>query len=210
MPGLLTPSMWRAYGGDEFPATGWRIEGDVLHALPGSDRVQLISRDRFSDFDVSLEWRLPVGGNSGLLYRVLEDGAEPWASGPEMQLLHDAGHPDGQRPETSSGALYDIYAPEERVVCPPGLFNIARVRVSGSHVEHWLNGKRVLAYDLESPEFRARVARSKFRGSPHFARAPEGHLVLQHHGTEAWFYDIRVEVPAPSGGKPVASIRNGG
>jgi hypothetical protein len=198
MPGLLTPRMWRGYGLPEFPDGSWRIEGEVLHALPGANPVALISRERYRDFDVSFEWRLPVAGNSGILYRVVEDGAEPWTTGPEMQLLHDAGHPDGKRPETACGALYDLLPPEASVVCPPGLFNIARVCMSGSQVEHWLNGKRVVSYDLASPAFWARVSRSKFSTCPGFARAEEGHLVLQHHGSAAWFYDIRVEVPPRS------------
>ena len=153
----------------------------------------MISRERFGDFDLSLQWRLPEGGNSGILYRVLEDPDDASANGLEMQLLHDAGHPDGKRPETSCGALYDLVAPEQAVICPPGIFNIARVRVSGSQIEHWLNGKRVVACDLAEPDFPARVARSKFRDRPQFTRAREGHIVLQHHGSEAWFCDIRIE-----------------
>jgi hypothetical protein len=192
---LLTPSRWRGYGRKDFPADGWRIEGEVLHALADGACVQLISRERFRDFDLSLEWRLPAGGNSGILYRVVESDAEPWDTGPEMQLLHDAGHPDGKRPETACGALYGIVPPAESVVCPPGLFNIARVRVCGSTVEHWLNGKRVVACDLDSADFRERVARSKFGNKPEFAGSAEGHIVLQHHGTDAWFCDVRVEVP---------------
>jgi hypothetical protein len=192
---FLGPSAWRGYRLAAFPAACWAIEGDMLHALPVPEPVSLISRQRFGDFDLSLEWRLPVGGNSGVLYRVTEDCEAPWQSGPEMQLLHDAGHPDGRMPETSCGALYGLLAPRNVPLCPPGLFNIARVTVRGWYVEHWLNGVRVLACDMAGADFRERLARSKFGAFPQFARAAEGHIVLQHHGSAAWFYNVRLERP---------------
>ena len=117
----------------------------------------------------------------------------PWQSGPEMQLLDNSKHPDGRAPETSCGSLYGLYAPHETPLCPAGLFNVARISVRGSRVEHWLNGVRVLACDMASDDFRARVARSKFRDFPQFARAARGHIVLQHHGTEVLFYNIRID-----------------
>jgi hypothetical protein len=195
MDSFLTRDAWRGYRRADFPAASWAIEGEELHALAGAEGVSLISRQRFGDFDLSLQWRLPVGGNSGILYKVTEDYAAPWQSGPEMQLLDNAGHPDGRAPETSCGALYALQAPREVPSCPPGLFNVARISVRGSRVEHWLNGVRVLLCDLASAELRARVADSKFRDFPQFARAVEGHIVLQHHDTDAWFYDVRIERP---------------
>jgi hypothetical protein len=192
---LLTPRLWRGYGRDTFPSESWSIEGDVLHSRAGAEPIALVTRGRYRDFDLTLEWRLPVRGNSGILYRVLEEGNEPWQSGLEMQLLHDAGHPDGQRPETSCGALYALFAPQTRAMCPPGLYNVARISVRGSHVEHWLNGEQVLRYELDTPEFQARVARSKFSQYRDFARSAEGHIALQHHGGDAWFYNVRIEIP---------------
>lgn len=192
---FLTPSAWRGYRRADFPARSWAAEGETLHALAGAERVSLVSRRRFADFDLSFEWRLLAGGNSGVLYKVLEDGEAPWQSGPEMQLLDPEAQPDAQLPETSCGALYGLQAPSGGAGCHRGLFNIGRISVRGSHVEHWLNGMRLLECDLESPQFRARVARSKFCDFPQFARAAQGHIALQHHGTEAWFYNIRIETP---------------
>ena len=189
---FLDRSAWRGYRQPDFPAQSWLAENELLHALADRPAISLISRQRFGDFDLSFDWRLPVGGNSGLLYKVIEDGDAPWQSGPEMQLLDDSAHPDGRGPETSCGALYGLYAPQSSVLCPAGLFNIARISVRGSRVEHWLNGVRVLACDLASDDFRARVSRSKFRDLPQFARAAEGHIVLQHHGTAAAFQNIRI------------------
>jgi hypothetical protein len=193
---LLTRSFWRGYRQEGFPTESWNMDQDSLHALPGQNQVSLVSRQRFADFDVSLHWRLPAGGNSGILYRVVEEAEEPWQTGPEMQLLDNSGHPDARTPETSCGALYGLIAPQNMPICPPGVFNVARILMRGSRLEHWLNGRRVLNCDIASADFRQRVSRSKFRSFPQFARYPEGHIVLQHHGTEAWFYSIRIEVPA--------------
>lgn len=190
---FLTQNAWRGYRQPDFPSRSWAIDGGFLHALAGTEPVSLISRETFADFDLSLEWRLPVGGNSGILYRVTEDYEAPWQSGPEMQLLGGSSHPDSRVPETSCGAVYGIYPPGEVPQCSAGLFNIARVSVRGFRVEHWLNGVHVLSCDMASAEFRARIAESKFRHYPRFARATEGHIVLQHHGSEAWFYNIRLE-----------------
>jgi Domain of Unknown Function (DUF1080) len=193
---LLTRSAWRGYRLDDFPTESWNVDEDALHALPGAKPVDLVSRQRFRDFDLSLHWRLPVGGNSGVLYRVTEERDVPWQTGPEMQLLDNSGHPDGRVPQTSCGALYGLLAPRHAPVCPPGMFNVARIRVHGPRVEHWLNGVRVLTCDTTSVAFWKRVQRSKFRNFPQFARSEEGNIVLQHHGTGAWFGNIRIEVPA--------------
>jgi hypothetical protein len=190
--GIVNSSAWRGYRLDGFPAESWAVEGPVLRALPQAKPVSLVSRERFADFDLSFEWRLAVGGNSGLMYRVSEEEEAPWQSGPEMQLLDDAQHPDGRVPETSCGALYGLYAPQSAPPCPPARYNFARIRAHGSRVEHWLNGVRVLACDLANEDFRLRVAASKFKTFPQFGQHREGHLVLQHHGAEVCFRNIRI------------------
>lgn len=193
---FLTPETWRGRGRTDFPAESWEADGEMmLHALPTGEKVDLVSRQRYGDFDLTFHWRLPIGGNSGVFYRVEEDAIAPWQSGPEMQLVHDAGHPDGAVPETSCGAIYGLHAPADAPPCPPGLFNVGRISVRGSLVEHWMNGVRVLSCNLASDAFRARVAHSKFRDFPRFAKAVEGHLVLQHHGGEVWFDSLRIELP---------------
>jgi hypothetical protein len=200
---FLTPRAWRGYRMAEFPLGSWGVEEECLRAFAGREPISLISREPYGDFDLTLEWRLPVGGNSGILYRVTEDGEQAWQSGPEMQLLHDAGHPDGRVPETSCGALYGVMAAHAVPLCSPGIFNVARVSIRGSDVEHWLNGVCVLRCDMASEDFRRRVSHSKFRDCPQYARAASGHIVLQHHGGDAWFTDIRIDVPSHAD-RPVA------
>jgi hypothetical protein len=189
---VLLPRHWRAYRRAGFPKC-WRADSDTLVALPTQQPVDLVSFDRYGDFSLSFEWCLPPGGNSGLLYRVSEDSPESWQSGPEMQLVDDHGHPDGADAQRSCGALYDLMAPEPRLSPPAGVFHSARVVVRGSLVEHWLLGVRVLECDLDGRGLKAQIESSKFADFPLFARATQGHIVLQHHGTAAAFRRLRIE-----------------
>lgn len=189
----LTRADWRGYRREDFPHASWRWEDDVLRAIADGPRVDLISRQRYGDFILRFEWCLPEGGNSGVLYRVSEDYDEAWQSGPEMQLLDDPRHPEGTNPNTGCGALYHLLPCSLMEPLPPNLFVSGRVVVSGTKVEHWLTGQEVLAYDLSGPMLRRHIAASKFKDFPSFGTVPEGHIVLQHHGTGAAFRNIRIE-----------------
>lgn len=185
----------RGYGEDEFP-TSWVTAGGELHALPGAG-VDLITRELFADFELEFEWRVSRGGNSGVLYRVAESDGPAWTSGPEYQILDDGGHPDGGDPSTSSAALYGLIAPTtDRRLEPVGSFNAGRIVVRDGHVEHWLNGRLVVAYDWNGPTVRSRIAASKFRDATGFMAADVGGVVLQHHGEEVWFRNVRIR-PRP-------------
>jgi hypothetical protein len=172
------------------------VEGEMLRTVAEAEPIDLITRQQYRNFTLDLEWRLARGGNSGILYRVAELLPHTWQSGPEMQLLDDAHHPDGQTPETTAGALYGILAPQRHVGCPSGRFHTARLVVCNSQVEHWLNDELVVTYDLHSTAFMTGVARSKFKDLPGFARAARGHIVLQHHGDVVWFRHLRIR-PLP-------------
>jgi hypothetical protein len=184
---------WRGYRLRDFPRESWVVEENALRALAGGLRVDLVSEATFGDFELTVEWKLPAGGNSGVLFRVLEDQPEPWQSGPEMQLLDNEGHPDGKRPETCCGALYGLLAPDPPIAPPSDRFHVARITVRENAVEHWLNGVRVAAYEIGSLDFMRRVQHSKFAAYPRFARARDGHIALQHHGTDVWFRMIHIE-----------------
>ena len=189
----LTAAAWRGYRREDFPVGSWAVEDGTLHAVTAGERIDLISRSRYRDFVLTLEWRLPVGGNSGVLYRVSEEASSSWQSGPEMQLLDDLGHPDGQNELTRCGALYGLVAPREVALPLMDVFTQARIVVRGSKVEHWLAGRQVVGCDMAAPPFMRRIAVSKFKDFPRFAREDEGHIVLQHHGTDAWFRHLRIE-----------------
>jgi hypothetical protein len=189
----LTAADWRGYSEAQFPQGSWSLDDHVLRALAAGPPVDLLTRERFRDFTLHFEWRLPRGGSSGVLYRVGEELEHAWQSGPEMQLLDDEHHQDGANALTSCGALYGLIAPwhDQRDIA--NAYHGGRLVVQGSRVEHWIDDTQVLGYDLESEEVRERIARSKFRECPSFARLPEGHIALQHHGTEAWFRRIKIE-----------------
>jgi hypothetical protein len=189
----LTFGDWRGYRRDRFPAESWRWDAGAFWAIPGGEGVDLLSRDRFGDFVLSFEWCLPEAGNSGVLYRVSEEYPESWQSGPEMQLVDDEHHPDAADARTLCGALYGLLAPEIRLKMQPGIFRPARIVVHGYEIEHWIDGIRVLACDLESRGLRHQIESSKFAEYPLFAAATEGHVVLQHHGTSAGFRHIQIE-----------------
>ena len=185
----------RGYGEEAFP-TSWVVEGGELHAVPGAG-VDLITRDSFADFELEFEWRVTDAGNSGVLYRVVERGAPSWTSGPEYQVLDDAGHPDGGDPRTSAAALYGLVAPNaDKRLEPVGTFNTGRIVVDGGHVEHWLNGRLVVEYEWGGAEVRSLIEATKFATEPAFMTAESGGVVLQHHGEEVWFRSVRIR-PLP-------------
>jgi hypothetical protein len=191
----LTFEDWRGYRRDRFPAECWRWEAGTFWAIPGAECTDLLTRDRFTHFVLSFEWCLPERGNSGVLYHVSEECPESWQTGPEMQLLDDEHHPDAVDARTSCGALYGLMAPEIRLKMPAGIFRPGRVVVRGFEVEHWIDGVRLLACDLESRGLRHQIESSKFAEYPLFAFAMEGHIALQHHGTAAGFRHLQIEIP---------------
>lgn len=183
---------WRGWRSEAFPDGSWRLEGDELVAVEGAPEVDLVSLGCFRDFAFDFEFALPAGGNSGVLYRVTEASPRSWQSGPEMQLLDDARHPDGQEPITCNGALYGLLRAEAPTPLEPGRFLPGRVQVCRGQVEHWLGGHLVLSYRWNDPGLRQRIRGSKFCENPGFACASEGQLVLQHHGDAVRFRRLRV------------------
>lgn len=190
---MLDATQWRAWHGDEFPDRSWYRDDEQLCAIIGAPRVDLVSRKQYGDFILRFEYALPVGGNSGVFYRVDEAADLAWHSGPEMQLLDDAVHPDGQEPTTRNGALYGLLAAEQDTPIEPGSFMEGVLSVRGGTVEHWLNNRMVLGYRLDDPALRTLIESSKFADKPLFAKAPAGHIVLQHHGEAVRFRRLSIE-----------------
>ena len=134
------------------------------------------------------------GGNSGIFYRVADSGDAVWVTAHEMQVLDDARHDDGKSPLTSAGSVFALYPALRGVAHPANEWNHVRILVSGDHVEQWLNGTRVVSFDIGSPDWSARVAASKFATLPGFGRQPTGRLALQDHGDRVAFRNIKVRV----------------
>jgi hypothetical protein len=194
---------WRGYRRADVPG-GWQVRDRLLAFVPGIDGGDLITRDRYADFELELEWRVSTGGNSGIFFRASEEHPAIYFGAPEYQILDDEGHADGLDPRTSAASNYALHAPTVDAVHPAGEWNGARIVVRGAHVEHWLNGHRVVEYELGSEDWEARVRASKFVEWPEYGRHPTGHIGLQDHGDTIWFRDIRIRVPsgAPPPNRP--------
>lgn len=185
-------SAWRGYQREGVP-TGWQVRDGILVLDPSAgDGGDIVTRERFGDFELELEWRVEPGGNSGIFYRADEDAAAIWHHAPELQLLDDDAHADGAAGATSAGACYALYAPTEDVVRPAGEWNHVRIVVRGPRVEHWMNGTKIVDYEVGSDDWDQRVAASKFAAYPGFGEAAEGRIGLQDHGDVVWFRDIRI------------------
>jgi hypothetical protein len=180
----------RGYKEEGFP-NSWEIVDGTLKTIPGYG-VDLISVDIYNNFELELEWKVPEGGNSGIFYFATEEGDYIWQSAPEMQVLDDKKHSDGKNTLTSAGALYAMIAPTKSVVNPVGEFNQVRIKVKDNHVEHWLNGTKVVEYEYQSDAMWDLVAKSKFNTMPLFAKASEGHIGIQGDHGEIWYRNIRI------------------
>jgi hypothetical protein len=186
---------WRGFRRDTFPSKCWVIEGDAIKTVGGcdkADQVDIVTKDKYQNFELEVEWRVAPGANSGIIYLLSEDQDQTWKTGPEMQVLDDDKHPDGKKPSTSAGSVFDIIAPANKTLRPIGEYNQARVVVNNGHVEHWLNGKKVLHYDLGSSTLKDLIAKSKFKTFPRFALNTEGLIALQYHGDDVWFRKVRI------------------
>lgn len=193
-----TMSGWRGFEDKAIPKA-WRVENGALTLSPlpagGSTegRGDIVTEGEFGDFELRLQWAVEPGANSGIFFFAREGTADRiWKTAPEVQVLDDARHKDGALPSHRAGALYDIYEPKCNALKPAGEYNDARLVVRKGHVEHWLNGYKLVEYGLDSDDFRKRVAASKFRAYAQFARVHRGRLGLQDHGDVIRFRNIRL------------------
>jgi len=183
---------WRGYGKTAMPDSGWSVEdGAITRTGRGGD---IVTNDKYRNFELALEWKVPPGGNSGVFYRALESADPIYYSAPEMQVLDDERHADGKNPLTSAGAAYGLYAPPRGVVKPAGEWNAARLVVRGDSVEHWLNGQKVVSYQLGSADWKAKVAASKFNAWKAYGTGKEGLIGLQDHGDRVQFRSVKLRV----------------
>ena len=183
-----TTAGWRTFKKPGVDA-GWEVRDGALVCIDPKNTGDLVTDATYGDFDLSFAWRIAPKGNSGVYFHVLEQGEHGYESGPEYQLLDNA---HGEPPAQQAGSLFGLYAPSKDMTRPVGEFNVSRIVVRRGHVEHWLNGAKVVEYQLNSPEFKAHVAGTKFAAWPLFATAATGHLALQAHGAVVAFRDIKI------------------
>lgn len=188
---------WRAYGGKNPIGAGWKVEGGILTKVGGVKGGDLVSVKKYGDFELEWEWRIAPGANNGVKYLVTE--ARPGAPGHEYQMLDDNADKWVKLADKSKTAsFYDVLPPAAgKPLKPAGEWNTSRIVVKGAHVEHWLNGTKVLEYELGSDAVKAALAQSKFAKYPDFGTKIEGHIMLTDHNDEASYRVIRIRVPAP-------------
>ena len=200
---------WRGLGYDSVPTAHWKIENGAIRKIADGDVPRLpdgqpaaggdlMTRDTYLDFELTWDWKISRAGNSGVKYNVSEEismAAAPnhAALGFEYQMLDDSLHEDNKVPSHRAGALYDLIAPTaNKALKPVGEWNSSRLVFRGSHGEHWLNGVKVVEFDLGTPLMDSALARSKYKSIPNFAERRAGHIVLQDHVDEVFFRNLKI------------------
>ena len=181
---------WQGYKSQTVPA-GWRVvNGEIVK----DGRVEdLVSKDEFGDFELEMDWKIGEAGNSGIFYRGTEEYDHIYWSAPEYQLLDDVKADDNKTRLTCAGAAYALYPSPPGHLKPVGDWNTARIVARGAHVEHWLNGAKVVEYELWSADWQAKVKASKFKDWPNYGRATRGHIAMQgDHAGSLGFRNIRI------------------
>jgi len=186
-----TTKGWRGFRMTTTPE-GWQARDGALARV--SAAADIITDGEYANFELTLEWQISPKGNSGIMYRVTEADSNSYETGPEYQVLDDEGHRDGLSRLTAAGSVYGLYPAPDSLVRPVGEWNQARIVVDGDDVEHWLNGTLVAHYVLGSPDWEARVAKSKFKQWPGYGKAKTGYIALQDHGDWVAYRNIKIKV----------------
>jgi hypothetical protein len=190
---------FRGYGIQDFPQGAWFVENGLLITNPDTANRDLITRDRYKNFELEYEWAVDTAANSGVFFHMQENlsmvsnhGNSPnWLDNFEIQILDDKYFNDTAAIR-SAGSVYDLIKPKNKALNPIGDFNQARLLHENGHVEHWLNGAKVIDFVINSPEMQVLLSKSKFKENPGFHSDREGHIMFQHHGQKVYFKNIRI------------------
>ena len=186
-----TSAGWKKIGEKDFPKEGWEIADGCLHRK--SKGGDLVTTDAYENFELALEWKIVVGANSGVKYRVADVKGSGF--GPEYQILDDAKEGVEPNSKTATGSIYELFGPnDKKKMNPIGEWNSTKIVVNGNHAEHWLNGEKVVEYEFFSDAWKAAVETSKFKGKANYGAPAKGHILLQDHGGEVWFRNIKIKV----------------
>lgn len=181
---------WRVYRKPD--AKGWTVKDGAIY-LEKSGSGDLMTREKYGNFEFVIDWKIETGNNSGIIYRVTEEGGGPsYNSGPEMQVMnHKAGEKLGKN---AGGSLYDMFAPTTSNQKPADQWNTYKVVCNGKHIEHWVNGTKVVDCEIGSDDWNQRLAASKWKTTKLFASQASGHIALQDHGSKIYFRNVKIKV----------------
>jgi hypothetical protein len=179
----------------------WEVKDGALHCKPineqvkgdGDERSDLMTVSEFENFEFAFDWKISPKGNSGVMFRVTEEFEQPYYSGPEYQVIDDAGYSPAPTDKQLTGANYDMHVAASKSVKPVGEWNTSKIIVKGNHVEHWLNGQKIVEYELSSDDWKTRKAGSKWKDATGYGMAAKGHLDLQDHGCEVWYKNLMIK-----------------
>ena len=187
---------WRTY--QNKPADSWMVKDGVLYCKGSTTdksdrRADLITNDTFENFDLQLDWKIAPQGNSGILYMVTENYETSYLSGPEYQVIDDVNFPEKLEDWQKVAANYAMHTAPTAHPKPAGEWNHARIVVDQGNIQHWLNGEKVVEYDLWTDDWKKRKAEGKWKDAPGYGMSKVGHIALQDHGSEAWFKNIEIK-----------------
>lgn len=195
-----TTSGWQIFKARE--NNTWEVVDGTLHckalkegvAGDGDKRADIMTTEEFENFELAFDWKIAPEGNSGVMFRVTEEFEQPYYSGPEYQLIDDKGFPGDLKDTQLTAASYDMHVADNKILTPVGEWNSSKLVVNGNHVEHWLNGAKVVEYELGSADWTKRKNESKWKDAAGYGTAKKGHIDFQDHGSEAWFKNIMIKV----------------
>lgn len=193
---LNEPSDWRGYNMDTLPSN-WSVDNGIItcYGKAGDVGGDIISTDQFDNFELSFEWKITAGGNSGVFYHVVEDTIyhSPYQTGPEYQVMDDDGYKEPLEPSQMAGANYAMHeANDKKVLRPAGEWNSGRIVFNRGKAEHWLNGEKIVEFDKNSEDWKAKRNSGKWNDFPDYGKTNTGYLALQDHGAGVWFRNVKV------------------
>lgn len=188
-----TKNGWRTYKNQQ--TDDWDVKnGELYCKIEGvTKRADMITKETYENFELQIDWKIAPKENSGIIYMVTEENGASYESGPEYQLIDDLGYPEKISDKQLSGANYDMQAPSAKVAKPAGEYNHAKIIVNKGHVEHWLNGTKVVEYELWSPEWEKQKANSKWKDVKTYGMSKAGYIALQDHGGGVAFKNIKIK-----------------
>lgn len=188
---------WRFFKNQ--PNDTWEVVDGTLHCKPFVDgvefkRADIMTVDQYENFELAFDWKISPQGNSGVMFRVTEEFDKPYYTGPEYQVIDDKGYPGESKDSHMTASNYDMHAVPDAKPNAIGEWNSSKIVVNGNHVEHWLNGAKVLEYELNSADWKKRKAGSKWNDDKGYGQAKAGHIDIQDHDHEAWYKNIMIKV----------------